>query len=89
MQSLQVVEPWCDCGCVSLNFHNEHQGMHPIADAFAVYSDGTKAGLILFARGSTIVLLEVHDLDENSSHRVPELADLRTWEQMGEKLATT
>jgi hypothetical protein len=68
----------CDCGCCSLDFvPNAWGGGTMIADATAVYANGQRAGLILFGRDGAIALLEVHDWDPGSSHRVPEIADLR------------
>lgn len=89
MESLRVIDKWCDCGCASLNFQEDHKGKWVVADALAVYPDGQQAGLILWALQSEIVLLEVHDMDLDSSHRVPTVADLRSYEEMGQSLLTS
>ena len=86
MESLRVVGKWCDCGCSSLNFQEEHKGKQVVADELAVYPDGQQAGLILWALHGEVVLLEVHDMDLNSSHRVPTVEVLRTYEEHGMKL---
>lgn len=59
MESMRVIDKWCDCGCASLNFQEEHKGKWVIADALAVYPDGQQAGLMLWVLQSEIVLLEV------------------------------
>ena len=77
MEELRVF-PGCDCGCSSLDFGpNAWGGATLIADAWAVYSDGLKAGLILWGRAAEVVLLEVHDCDPGASHRFPMIANLR------------
>ena len=77
----------CDCGCCSLHF--EPLGPpHPrlIADAMASYPDGQQAYLLLWGRDGNIVWLEVSDCQPGSSRRVPEIADLRSYEQLGQEL---
>jgi len=80
VEDLRVVKG-CDCGCSSLDFQPEAwSGARIIADAMAAYSDGQKAGLILWGREGKIVLLEVYDCDPGASHRFPEVSNLgRTW----------
>jgi hypothetical protein len=78
VEQLRVVKG-CDCGCSSLDFQpNAWGGANIIADASAVYSDGQKAGLILWGRESEIVLLEVYDWHPDASRRFPEISNLRT-----------
>jgi hypothetical protein len=77
----------CDCGCCSLHF--EPPGPpHPrrIADATARYADGQQAYLMLWGRDGRTVWLEVSDCQPGSSHRVPEISNLRTWEEFGQEL---
>jgi hypothetical protein len=71
----------CDCGCSSLDFqpHAWGPGSAIIADAYAVYSDGKTAGLILWAREGEISSLEVYDCHPEASHRVPQVSDLRNF----------
>ena len=88
MESMRVIGKWCDCGCASLNFQEEHKGKWVVADAVAVYPDGQQAELMLWALQSELVLLEVYDMDLDSSHRIPTVADLRTYEEMGQSLLT-
>lgn len=77
VEELRVVKG-CDCGCSSLDFQPKAwSGATIIADASAVYSDGQKAGLILWGRESEIVLLEVYDWHLDASHRFPEISNLR------------
>jgi hypothetical protein len=54
-----------------------------LADAVAVYPDEQMAGLLLWGREGEIAWLEVHDMHPDASHRVPEIANLRTWEECG------
>ena len=86
MESLRVGGKWCDCGCASLNFQQEHKGKHIVADELAVYPDRQQAGLILWALDDKIVLLEVYDMHLNSSHRLSTVEVLRTYEVHGLKL---
>jgi hypothetical protein len=79
LEDLRVVGG-CDCGCTSLRFQPPSPGQKIIADAIAVYPDDRQAGLILWGRDGQIVMLEVYDCHPGASHRVPELAHLRTWE---------
>ena len=77
VEGLRVVGG-CECGCSSLDFQpNAWGGATIIADAWAVYSDGQQAGLILWGRAGEIVLLEVYDCDPGASHRFPQIANLR------------
>ena len=78
VEELRVLKG-CDCGCSSLDFQpNAWGGAEIIADAFAIYSDGQQAGLILWGRDGEIALLEVYDCHPNASHRFPEISDLRS-----------
>jgi hypothetical protein len=76
----------CDCGCCSLFFQTGKGDLPMIADAMAIYPDGQQANLILWGRGGEIAWLEVCDLDPRLPHRVPEIANLRTFEQRGQEL---
>jgi hypothetical protein len=72
----------CDCGCSSLDFHSNTGGpITMLADAVAVYPDKQKAGLILWGRDNQIVMLEVYEMHP-VANRVPEIADLRRWEDL-------
>jgi hypothetical protein len=86
LEDLRVVRI-CSCGCASLflapNTHPGHPDM--IADAMAVYPDGHQANLILWGQQGEITWLEVNDYAADDSHRVPEVANLRTYEQWGEE----
>jgi hypothetical protein len=76
----------CDCGCRSIDFVSDTRGGELIADALAVYPDGQEAGLILWGRAGAITALEVYDHHPDSSHRMPEVANLRTFEDRGREL---
>jgi hypothetical protein len=76
----------CECGCCSLFFQSNQGGIRMIADALAVYPDGQQANLMLWGRERQITWLEVWDMDPRLPHRVPEIANLRTWEQRGMEL---
>lgn len=84
VQELRVVGG-CPCGCASLYFEPEGQRgkLKMIADELAVYPDGQQAGLILWGRDDKIVWLEVYDSQPGSSHRIPDVSNLCTWEKLG------
>ena len=56
-----------------------------LADELAVYPDGQRAGLILWGREGEIVWLEVYDCQPESSHRVPDVSHLCTWDELGRR----
>jgi hypothetical protein len=85
LEELHVVGG-CDCGCSSLFFRAEKGGIRRIADAMAVYPDGQEADLMLWGCEGEIAWLEVIPHDPRASHRAPEIANLRTWEQRGLEL---
>ncbi len=84
VDELRVVAQ-CACGCCSLDFTTGKKDARIIADALAVYPDGQQAGLILWGRGSEILWLEIYDLHPGTSHRFPEMSNLRTWEVHGQQ----
>ena len=86
VEELRVVGA-CPCGCASLYFEPEGQRgkVQRIADELAVYPDGQRAGLILWGREDKIVWLEVYDFQPQSSHRVPDVCNLCTWEDLGRR----
>jgi len=72
----------CDCGCSGLYFHSNSSGPQTmLADAVAVYPDKQQAGLILWGRENEIVMLEVYEMHPVAD-RVPEIADLRRYEDL-------
>jgi len=78
----------CSCGCSSLDFKRstERRGkLHRLADELAVYPDGQQAGLMLWGCDGEIVSLEVYDFEPESSHRVPDISNLCTWEELGRR----
>ena len=73
----------CDCGCSSLDFRSSTSApLTMLADALAVYPDKQKAGLILWGRANEIVWLEMVEMDPAGSHRAPQIADLRRYEDL-------
>jgi hypothetical protein len=84
LETLRVVGG-CSCGCTSLYFEPEGQvgKLKMLADELAVYPDGQQAGLILWGRDDKIVWLEVYDFHPESSHRMLDVSNLRTWEELG------
>jgi hypothetical protein len=86
VEELRVVGS-CGCGCASLYF--KPQGLlaklKMLADELAVYPDGQQAGLILWGCEGEIVWLEVYDCQPESSHRVPDISNLCTWDELGRR----
>jgi len=86
LDELRVGPNRCDCGCSSLYFEPARLGgAVMIADAIALYPDEQMAGLILWAKDQKIAWLEIYDCHPVASHRFPEIANLRPWEEMGER----
>lgn len=86
VEELRVVGR-CACGCASLYFEPEGQRgkVQMLADELAIYPDGQQAGLILWGREGKIVWLEVYDFQPESSHRVPDVSNLYTWDDLGRR----
>ena len=79
------VTPGCTCGCTSVDFvqGGPRDESFIAADAFAVWPDGERAGVMLWARRDQITGIEVYDLDPDTSRRVitPELLQKADWTQ--------
>ena len=84
VEELRVVGG-CSCGCSSLYFSSQRGSMRRVADEVALYPDGQTAGLMLWGRDGEIAWLEVYDFEPNSSHRRPDVSNLRTWEEWGRR----
>jgi hypothetical protein len=86
VEALRVVGG-CSCGCASLYFEPEGQRgkVQMVADELAIYPDGQQAGLLLWGREGKIVWLEVYDFQPESSHRVPDVSYLCTWDELGRR----
>jgi hypothetical protein len=86
MEELRVVGR-CPCGCASLYFEPEGQRgkVQMLADELAVYPDGQRAGLILWGGDGKVIWLEVYDCEPESSHRVPDVSNLCTWDDLGRR----
>ena len=84
VEELRVVRE-CGCGCASLYFSATLGDAQRLADELAMYPDGQRAGLMLWGRDGEIVLLEVYDFEPDSSHRVPDVSNLCTWEELGRR----
>jgi hypothetical protein len=84
LEELRVVKE-CGCGCASLYFSPTLGNLRMLADELAVYPDGQRAGILLWGRDGEIVLLEVYDFEPESSHRVPDVSNLCTWEELGRR----
>lgn len=76
-----VVVGGCDCGCRSIDFDRDSSGVRPIRDATAVLPDGRQSGLILWGTDSRIHSLEIYDMDRDSSHELPPVTGLRSWDE--------
>lgn len=72
----------CSCGCSSVDFvqGGGRVGSIILAEAFALWSDGIRAGVVLWARQDTVTGIEVYDMDPDSSHRSLTPDVLRRWE---------
>ena len=67
----------CDCGCSTIYFVRDSAPIGTIlADAFATYPDGKKAGLILWGFEGKIQWLEVYAMDPVED-RFPTPAELQ------------
>ena len=86
VEELRVVGR-CACGCASLYFEPEGQRgkVQMLADELAMYPDGQQAGLILWGCEDKIVWLEMYDFEPESSHRVPDVSKLYTWDDLGRR----
>jgi hypothetical protein len=86
VQELRVVSR-CACGCASLYFEPEGQRgkVQMLADELAMYPDGQQAGLILWGCEGKIDWLEVYDFEPESSHRLPDVSNLCTWDDLGRR----
>jgi len=84
LERLSVVDK-CHCGCVSIDFEPSGQssGAQVIADAVASWPNGIKAGVILWGKEGRVTGLEVHDMDPDSAKKLPTVAVLRTWDELG------
>ena len=84
--ALHVVDQ-CKCGCVSVDFEANGKAVgEVIADAVAAWPDGSQAGVMLWGCKGRITGLEVYDRTPDAAKRLPTLAVLRTWEQIGEEM---
>ena len=72
----------CSCGCSSVDFVQDGNwcGSIILAEAFALWPDGIRAGVMLWARAGAITGIEVYDMDPDSSHRSLTPDVLRRWE---------
>jgi hypothetical protein len=78
----------CRCGCRSIDFVPDSVASRPVRDAIGSTADGRRNGLILWGTDVAIHSLEVYDLDPDASHALPEVASLRTWEQLGDEMVS-
>ena len=76
----------CDCGCGCVYFTDDPGGEHIIRDAVAKFSDGRQCMVLLWGCEDRITSLEFIGGDAEVPHRLPEPAELRTWEMLGEEM---
>jgi len=79
-----VVTGGCGCGCRSLNFAPECEGMAIVARAVATYPDGQRARLRLWGHDGKIVSLEMIDYDPALAHPFPEVGTLAPYRPSSE-----
>ena len=86
MEELRVVGR-CPCGCASLYFEPEGQRgkVQMLADELEVYPDGQRAGLILWGTRRQGHLAQACDCQPESSHRVPDVCNLCTWDDLSRR----
>jgi hypothetical protein len=70
----------CTCGCASIDFVADTAGARIVADAVVVLPDGRTGGAMLWALGNELAGLELYDHDAGASHAVPDVGQLRRWE---------
>jgi hypothetical protein len=81
---LRVVDEWAS---VCVDFEEAGPGKEIIADAVARWPDGAEAGVILWGYAGRLQGLEVYDHTLQASHRLPSVAQLYTYAQIGEMQA--
>lgn len=86
VDDLRVVAS-CSCGCRSVDFAPDRTGERAIRDACAQFADGAQVGIFLWATGNILTALEFHGGAGEAAARLPQVSELRTWEQIGETCA--
>jgi hypothetical protein len=82
----------CRCGCASIDFVFNEGGAGVatgtaglrstaiLAEAFAQWPDGARAGVMLWAAEGKLLGIELYDLGSDASRRFPTVEVLRRWE---------
>ena len=83
------VFPACSCGCTSIDFvpQGETRGSSIVAEAVAVWPDGARAGVMLWARDEGLSGIEIYDLHPDASHRRVTADVLRRYEEFFKDVA--
>ena len=85
----------CPCGCASVDFvpalptavsaegaavHGPRRAKDILAEAYTLWPDGARAGVMLWASGGTILGIELYDMGGDALRRFPTVEVLRRWE---------
>jgi hypothetical protein len=90
LQDARVV-PCCTCGCASIDFHTNDpnatgtqrprlRGSNILAEAFTLWPDGFRAGVMLWGTEGRLIGIELYELGGGAIDRFPTLETLRRWE---------
>jgi hypothetical protein len=80
------VVPGCQCGCASIDFvhagaaeeRGSCRGAAILAEAFTLWPDGARAGVILWGTKGILLGIELYELDP-ASNRFPTIESLCRW----------
>jgi hypothetical protein len=80
----------CPCGCASIDFSfgedpadvpvDVRRATDIVAEGFALWPDGTRAGVMLWGRRGQLLGIELYDLGADAARRFPTVQVLRRWE---------
>jgi hypothetical protein len=85
---LLEVSPWkCQCGCASLQFEMKGRpaptrGLRPLAE----YVFGSKAdcsGIFVYEQAAQLAGIEVYGLTGEAAKALPEIGEMKSWEDWG------
>jgi hypothetical protein len=81
----------CTCGCASIDFsfgedaadvtRDDLRATEIIAEGFAVWPDGARAGVMLWGKRGRLLGIELYDLGSDAARRFPTVQVMRRWEE--------